>query len=226
MLCNPVSPAPHSVLLMIEASSDAGSLAVLRDLAIVADVTVAMGRGRDDLLTPAIGPLLEQAGVSIRELSAVVCGAGPGSFTSLRIAAACAKGLAFGLDIPLFAVPSLALVSPHHDQPLAAGSYCVFTDALRDECYAQCLDVMHDGLVRLRGDVVRVMTRDLPAFAEDRQLVRCDAKSSIHPRATMLPRLHDWAVSGPVALDGWEPAYGRLAEAQVKWEATHGRALG
>jgi len=30
---------------------------------------------------------------------------------------------------------------------------------------------------------------------------------------------------GPVSLDGWEPAYGRLAEAQVKWEATHGQVL-
>ena len=31
--------------------------------------------------------------------------------------------------------------------------------------------------------------------------------------------------SGPVDLDRWEPAYGRLAEAQVKWEAAHGRPL-
>jgi tRNA threonylcarbamoyladenosine biosynthesis protein TsaB len=28
-----------------------------------------------------------------------------------------------------------------------------------------------------------------------------------------------------VSLDGWEPEYGRLAEAQVKWEAEHGREL-
>ena len=36
-----------------------------------------------------------------------------------------------------------------------------------------------------------------------------------------------WAclAAGPVALDGWEPSYGRLAEAQVKWEAAHGRPL-
>ena len=29
----------------------------------------------------------------------------------------------------------------------------------------------------------------------------------------------------PVDLASWEPAYGRLAEAQVKWEAAHGRPL-
>jgi tRNA threonylcarbamoyladenosine biosynthesis protein TsaB len=31
--------------------------------------------------------------------------------------------------------------------------------------------------------------------------------------------------AGPVDLATWEPAYGRLAEAQVKWEREHGRAL-
>ena len=31
--------------------------------------------------------------------------------------------------------------------------------------------------------------------------------------------------AGPVDLDAWEPAYGRLAEAQVKWESAHGRPL-
>jgi tRNA threonylcarbamoyladenosine biosynthesis protein TsaB len=30
---------------------------------------------------------------------------------------------------------------------------------------------------------------------------------------------------GPVDLERWEPSYGRLAEAQVKWEAAHGRPL-
>jgi tRNA threonylcarbamoyladenosine biosynthesis protein TsaB len=30
---------------------------------------------------------------------------------------------------------------------------------------------------------------------------------------------------GPVDLASWEPDYGRLAEAQVRWEAEHGRAL-
>jgi tRNA threonylcarbamoyladenosine biosynthesis protein TsaB len=36
--------------------------------------------------------------------------------------------------------------------------------------------------------------------------------------ATLLDR-------GPVDIDTWEPQYGRLAEAQVKWEAAHGRPL-
>jgi tRNA threonylcarbamoyladenosine biosynthesis protein TsaB len=47
------------------------------------------------------------------------------------------------------------------------------------------------------------------------------------PRAAGAAALLDAILrGGPVTLDTWEPAYGRLAEAQVKWEAAHGRALG
>jgi len=201
-------------------------MAVIRGGDILASAQIAMGRGRDDLLTPAVAPLLAQSGIGIRELCGIVCGEGPGSFTSLRIAAAFAKGLAFGLNVPLFGVPSLALVSGSDDRPLASGLYCVSTDALRDECYAQWIGVTSDHTIAIAGSVVRVLTRELERFAEGRELVRVDASVDTHPRATMLPWLRDWRVNGAVNLDAWEPAYGRLAEAQVKWEATHGRALG
>jgi tRNA threonylcarbamoyladenosine biosynthesis protein TsaB len=37
--------------------------------------------------------------------------------------------------------------------------------------------------------------------------------------------LESLLASGPVDLASWEPSYGRLAEAQVRWEAAHGRPL-
>jgi tRNA threonylcarbamoyladenosine biosynthesis protein TsaB len=40
------------------------------------------------------------------------------------------------------------------------------------------------------------------------------------------PILESIIESGPVDLASWEPDYGRLAEAQVRWEAAHGRPLG
>jgi hypothetical protein len=47
-----------------------------------------------------------------------------------------------------------------------------------------------------------------------------------HPHARGAASLLDAIVAaGPVDLAAWEPEYGRLAEAQVKWEATHGRKL-
>jgi hypothetical protein len=47
-----------------------------------------------------------------------------------------------------------------------------------------------------------------------------------HPHARGVGPILDWIVQlGPVDLASWEPDYGRLAEAQVRWEATHGRKL-
>lgn len=59
-------------------------------------------------LVPAIRDVLEEAGVERSRLGCVVVGAGPGSFTGVRVAAATAKGLVRALGVPLRAVSSLA----------------------------------------------------------------------------------------------------------------------
>lgn len=49
---------------------------------------------------------------------------------------------------------------------------------------------------------------------------------SVEPHARAAARLTKLIdATTPADLAGWEPAYGRLAEAQVKWEAAHGRPL-
>jgi tRNA threonylcarbamoyladenosine biosynthesis protein TsaB len=49
----------------------------------------------------------EQSGITLAALSAIACGAGPGSFTGLRVGYAVAKGLAMPFDLPFFSVSSL-----------------------------------------------------------------------------------------------------------------------
>lgn len=57
--------------------------------------------------------LLEEAAVPAKDLDAVACGTGPGSFTGLRIGFGFAKGICAAADIPLIAVPSLDLFAAH-----------------------------------------------------------------------------------------------------------------
>lgn len=62
-------------------------------------------------LPRVVRQLCEEAGISIRDVEAVACAAGPGSFTGLRIGVTAAKTAASLLDVPLALIPSLAILA-------------------------------------------------------------------------------------------------------------------
>jgi tRNA threonylcarbamoyladenosine biosynthesis protein TsaB len=68
---------------------------------IVAERETAMRGVDEERLMPAVVEALEAGAVAPNVIDRVVCGAGPGSFTSLRIAGAIAKGLALTARAPL-----------------------------------------------------------------------------------------------------------------------------
>src|SRR5205814_266277 len=100
-------PERHAMItLALDASTYQGSVAVLEEDRVLVQRTTEM-RGRDaERLMPAVDIALKDAGLGIDRIERIVCGGGPGSFTSLRIAASIAKGLAVGRDVPLFSVSS------------------------------------------------------------------------------------------------------------------------
>lgn len=219
------------ITLALDASTYRGSAAVLDDTRVVVQTTAAMrGGGRDaELLMPAVDQALREAGTGFAGIDRVICGAGPGSFTSLRIAASLAKGIAVARVIPLFAVSSLALIVAGNvsDGPRGVRRYLAALDALRGESYVAEFD--HDaGAVRRVGEMRLVPTAEIPALAErmGARAVGPDQQEPWLPHARgvslLMGTIED---EGPVNLAAWEPVYGRMAEAQVKWEATHGRAL-
>jgi tRNA threonylcarbamoyladenosine biosynthesis protein TsaB len=217
------------ITVALEASTYAGSAAVLRNGALVAERAVAM-RGREhEALMPAVAELLVEQDIVPSEIERVVCGAGPGSFTSLRIAGAIAKGLALAAVCPLVPVSSLAILVASRT-PLQPARYLATLDALRGEHYVALFEVSDAQEVRALGPELRIPSAEVVERAEQAHArivgSGLPAEWVTTPRAGAVLRLESILRSSPAAdLASWEPAYGRLAEAQVKWEATHGRAL-
>lgn len=212
------------VTLALDASTYEGSVAVLRDGRIAAERVVAMRGEREERLMPAVAATLAEAGAAPSDLARIVCGAGPGAFTPLRIAGAIAKGLSTATGAPLFAVSSLALAALHErdgsGQP-SPGRWLVALDALRGDVFAAAYEWDGRELLELRAESV-VARDDLAAVAASLGASVVDAV----PRAGAVAFVLSTIVSrGPVDLGSWAPTYGRLAEAQVRWEAAHGRPL-
>ncbi len=208
--------------LALEASTYSGSVAVIRGGDIVSARDAQM-RGRDEeRLMPAVGECIAELPQGIGGLARVVCGAGPGSFTSLRIAASIAKGICHARGLPLFAVSSLALIVASSPAGRAAGRYMATLDAMRGELFAAVFDIGEDGLISAASPV-RIVAA--PEAADAARIAGARIIDGL-PHATSAARMLDAIIgAGPVDLATWEPDYGRAAEAQAKWEAAHGRPL-
>ncbi|HST07812.1 MAG TPA: tRNA (adenosine(37)-N6)-threonylcarbamoyltransferase complex dimerization subunit type 1 TsaB [Gemmatimonadaceae bacterium] len=222
--------------LAIEGATYQGSVALICDGAVVCERTLhaedggAPRAGRGERLMPAIAECLEAAGIrdDRAAIERIVCGAGPGSFTSLRVAGSVAKGLAAGYGVPLYSVSSLALSAIGAKPPLLSGEYLALLDAMRGEFFAARITFDGSGSVEI-GPATLVSKdelEDLRARAPAVRLVGAGQEIDAHPHARGVARILDAILApGPVDLASWEPDYGRLAEAQVRWEAAHGRPL-
>jgi tRNA threonylcarbamoyladenosine biosynthesis protein TsaB len=214
-------------VLALDASTYTGTVAVLRDRVVVASRETAMRGAKVERLMPAVSEALDAAGVVPEAIDLVVCGAGPGSFTSLRIAASIAKGIAFGRSVPLHTVSSLVLMVAGLDPLPCAGRYLAVMDALRDEAYTQLVEVGESpAAVAPAGEPTLVANGDIAAAASAAGAVTVGRGGAIAamPHARGVANLVA-ARGEAVDLATWEPGYGRLAEAQVRWEAAHGRPL-
>ena len=216
--------------LSVDGSTYSGTVALIRGREVIEERSLpdsgipARGQRGEDFM-PMVAECLAAGSVKPRDLARVVCGAGPGSFTSLRIAASIAKGIAVGAGCPLFAVSSLLLIPAAAQLP--DGRYLTVLSAMRGDSYVLGV-LIGDGVIE-SGDSPRLLTASLladEAAGAGLILIGPDVGDSLRPHARGVARLLDQILAaGPCDVRSWEPTYGRLAEAQVKWEVAHGRPL-
>jgi tRNA threonylcarbamoyladenosine biosynthesis protein TsaB len=123
-----------NALLAFDTATELMSIA----LAVRGDVRVvesAGGAQASASLIPAVTRLLDEAGMTLRELDAIAFGRGPGAFTGLRTACSVAQGLAFGAGKPVLPIDSLLAVAEDARDTDQAHSAWVAMDARMNEIY-------------------------------------------------------------------------------------------
>jgi tRNA threonylcarbamoyl adenosine modification protein YeaZ len=130
-----------SVLLAFDLSTPSGSVALGDGRGVIAQRALVTERRQAVELVPAIASLLEEADLTPQDLTGIVVGRGPGSFTGVRIAAATARGMATALEIPLWALSSLAAGAISCGDDSGVRPRYILFDARGDRVYAACYRV-------------------------------------------------------------------------------------
>jgi tRNA threonylcarbamoyladenosine biosynthesis protein TsaB len=122
-------------VLGIDTATPMMSVALVDDGRVLGERQAMVEKNRTGVLV-LIDALLADAGLRPLDIDAVAIGAGPGSFTGLRIGMATAKGIAFAADRPLWAVSSLAAVADDELARHPTSLVVAVLDARRGEIYA------------------------------------------------------------------------------------------
>ncbi|GHT38854.1 tRNA (adenosine(37)-N6)-threonylcarbamoyltransferase complex dimerization subunit type 1 TsaB [Bacteroidia bacterium] len=141
-------------LLTIETSTSACSLALSVDGKPVFDRIELAGASHAALSGVFASEAVEYARKNHLKLDAVAVSAGPGSYTGLRIGVSEAKGLCYGLDIPLIAIPTLKIMASQVETPYRASLRCPMIDARRMEVYAAIYDTHFNEIRPVQADII------------------------------------------------------------------------
>lgn len=228
--------------LAFDTATDRASVALGTGEADINETEVAGSRRHAAALVPAVEELLRRRGVGLGDIRGIALADGPGSFTGLRVGASVAKALVQTRGLELWTAPSLMV--------RAAGAatdgalVLAVADALRGDVYAAAYrftggrvetvlapTVRRPEVLAAEAPVPDLLVGDAPpALVES--LERWSGRTMIRPpagapHARWLIALTGWpgGAARVEAVAGWEPVYGRPAEAQVRWEMTHGRPL-
>jgi tRNA threonylcarbamoyladenosine biosynthesis protein TsaB len=102
----------------------------------VAAIERRAGHRHSELALPMLEELLKNSGLSVAQLEAVAFGAGPGSFTGLRIACGLAQGLALARNLPVIGISSLEAIA----EEAGESRVVVCIDARMREVYYSALE--------------------------------------------------------------------------------------
>jgi len=144
------------IILHIETSTNVCSVAVSENLNCIFSVSNTDGMNHAALLSLFIKDALDFLKTENKKPDAIAVSSGPGSYTGLRIGVSTAKGLCYGLDIPLIAVSTLEVMTiaaiAHIGKTEAI--FCPMIDARRMEVYAAFYEANMNLVREISADII------------------------------------------------------------------------
>ncbi|WP_419942167.1 tRNA (adenosine(37)-N6)-threonylcarbamoyltransferase complex dimerization subunit type 1 TsaB [Candidatus Palauibacter sp.] len=214
--------------LALETSTRLGSIALGRGDELISECALAVRATHSETVLDEVARLLARARVDAGRVERLVIGAGPGSFTGVRIAAALAKGWCHARDVPLHAYSSLRSVAASAGRERV----CALFDARRGEVYGAAYrsgglegPVLGPAACAIEAWLDRLDDPAAWSFAGEgaiRQRVRIEARGGSVlpaflgvPRAAALLWLAERIPQGRVDdIELWEPRYVRSPGAE------------
>ena len=121
-------------IIALDTSTEACSAALLIDGAVSEYYEIAP-QGHANRILPMVESLLAEAGLGLSAMDAIAFGRGPGSFTGVRIGTGVVQGLAFGAELPVVPVSSLAALAQGAVREFKATQVLAAIDARMKEVY-------------------------------------------------------------------------------------------
>lgn len=153
-------------ILAFETSAKAVSVALLQDGKLLGEYVQNSGQTHSRTLLKLAEDLLHNCDLAPKDVDAVACAAGPGSFTGVRIGVSAAKGFAWGLELPCVGVSTLEGMV--RNVAVADGLYCAAMDARRSQVYTALFQMEKGALSRLTDDMA-ISIEELKSLLEKQE---------------------------------------------------------
>ena len=138
------------LILAIESSAKAASVALTEDERLIAQYTQCSGLTHSRTLLPMVDDMLKNTEKTIAGVDLIAVAHGPGSFTGIRIGVSTVKGLAWAADKRCVGVSTLEAMAWHGVS--AGGLVCPVMDARRSQVYNAMFEIKDGRPVRLCAD--------------------------------------------------------------------------
>jgi tRNA threonylcarbamoyladenosine biosynthesis protein TsaB len=203
---------PESKLLLaIDTCGPSGSVALGRLTGQRVEILGQMeleGRSYSSTLVAAVGEVLAQGGVTLREVGAIVAVNGPGSFTGVRVGLAAVKGLSEPAQIPVIAVSRLKVLSAK------AGTPSSVLDAHRHEVFLRLGLVLGSGAVGERARELLAGAHELAAIEHPPSRIALCDEAAAQLLSVAWPSVELVRVEAPTAADALQLCAPQVADGE------------